>query len=118
MEWFASKGATVYVPVGHSPDADFIAEFDDRLVRVQVKTSNFFEKGRYRVQTCTRGGNQSWSGTVKSLDAERFDYLLVVTGDGRRWCIPAEEVDGHGSVAVGGPKYERFEVARGIPIAA
>jgi hypothetical protein len=39
MEWFASKGAAIAVPLGHSPDWDFIAELGDKLVRVQVKTS-------------------------------------------------------------------------------
>ena len=38
MEWFASKGALICVPVGHSPDFDFVAVIDERLLRVQVKT--------------------------------------------------------------------------------
>jgi Holliday junction resolvase-like predicted endonuclease len=42
MEWFESKGAGIYFPIGHSPHADFIAEFDDELVRVQVKTCTCF----------------------------------------------------------------------------
>ncbi len=35
MEWFESKGAGIYFPIGHSPHCDFIAEFADGLVRVQ-----------------------------------------------------------------------------------
>jgi hypothetical protein len=34
MEWFASKGASIAVPVGHSPNWDYIAELGDRLLRV------------------------------------------------------------------------------------
>ena len=45
MEWFASKGAGIYFPIGHSPHCDFIAEFDDRLARVQVKTCTCFREG-------------------------------------------------------------------------
>jgi hypothetical protein len=26
MEWLASKGALVWIPVGHSPDVDLLAE--------------------------------------------------------------------------------------------
>jgi hypothetical protein len=39
MEWFASKGALICVPVGHSPDWDFVAMQDERLLRVQVKSA-------------------------------------------------------------------------------
>jgi len=77
MEWYASQGAKVCIPFGHSPDYDFIADFGDELLRVQVKTSTRMQDGRYVVQTCTRGGNQSWSGVTKRLDARRFDSLFV-----------------------------------------
>lgn len=117
MEWYASQGAKVCIPFGHSPDYDFIADFGDELLRVQVKTSTRMQDGRYVVQTCTRGGNQSWSGVTKRLDARRFDSLFVVVGDGRRWCIPAGDVDNRRGILIGGPKYERFEVAAGTPIA-
>ena len=80
----------VFIPVGHTPrDFDLIADFGDGLVRVQVKTSTCWRKRRWEVTLCTRGGNQSWSGLVKLLDATRCDALFVHTGDGRRWFIPA-----------------------------
>lgn len=39
IEWLTSKGALVWLPVGHSPDVDLMADLDQRLLRVQVKTS-------------------------------------------------------------------------------
>jgi hypothetical protein len=30
MEWFASKGALICVPLGHSPDFDFVAAMEER----------------------------------------------------------------------------------------
>jgi hypothetical protein len=113
MEWFASKGAAIYFPIGHSPDTDFIAVLGDRLVRVQVKTCTCWHDGRWNVQLSTRGGNRSWTGTVKRLTADRCDYLFVVAGDGRRWCIPATTVDGGSHICLGGPKYAEFEVEQG-----
>jgi PD-(D/E)XK endonuclease len=113
MEWFASKGAMVCVPLGHSPDFDFIAVLDERLLRVQVKTCTYVRKGRWSVSVCTRGGNQSWSGLVKRFDSAQCDYLFAVVADGRRWCIPSAALDGGTSVALGGPKYARYEVERG-----
>jgi hypothetical protein len=41
MEWLASVGAALYLPFGHSPDVDIVAELEGRLVRVQVKTAAF-----------------------------------------------------------------------------
>jgi hypothetical protein len=52
-----------------------------------------------------RGGNQSWTGIVKRMDASRCDYLFVHVGDGRRWFIPSERVEGTTSICLGGPKY-------------
>jgi hypothetical protein len=81
MEWFASNGAWIFYPIGHSPHVDFVADFGDRLVRVQVKTCTCRYKNRWSVTLCTRGGNQSWNGIVKRLDQSRLGYLFVVVGD-------------------------------------
>jgi hypothetical protein len=116
MEWFASKGASIYFPLGHSPDADFIAELGEDLLRVQVKTCTVARHDRWPVSICTRGGNQSWNGLVKRFDASRCDYLFVVVGDGRRWCMPSTALSGGTKVHLGGPKYAEFEVERGRPL--
>jgi hypothetical protein len=116
IEWFASQGAGICFPIGHSPDYDFIADFGDRLARVQVKTCTCRYKNRWSVTLCTRGGNQSWNGLVKKLDASRCDSLFVVVADGRRWCMPAKVVDGGSGVMLGGPKYADFEVEPGHPL--
>jgi PD-(D/E)XK nuclease superfamily protein len=118
MEWIASKGAAVYVPVGHSPDVDFVADLDGRLLRVQVKTCGCVYAGRWQVAVCTRGGNRSWNGVVKHFSSERADFLFVHVADGRRWFIPASEVGGGTSIHLGGPKYAAYEVEPGRPFAA
>jgi hypothetical protein len=118
MEWFAARGASIAVPVGHSPDWDFIAELGDRLLRVQVKTCTFFRNERWEVSVCTRGGNQSWNRLVKRFDPSRCDYLFAVVGNGRRWCIPSAALEVGTGVALGGPKYAEFEVEPGRPLRA
>jgi hypothetical protein len=114
MQWLASRGAKIAVPVGHNEHWDLVAELDE-LVRVQVKTSRFWRNGRWEVTLCTRGGNRSWGGIVKRLDPTRFDYLFVHVGDGRRWLIPSAELAGSSSILLGGPKYAQFEVEAGAP---
>jgi hypothetical protein len=115
--WFVAQGAHIALPFGHSPDWDLIAEFPNRLIRVQVKTSGCYRKGRWEVAICTRGGNQSWSGVVKRFSSERCDSLFVHVSDGRRWLIPSDCVEGGTGVMLGGPKYEQYEIDRGLPFA-
>jgi hypothetical protein len=121
MEWLAGKGARVWIPLGHSPDVDLIAEIGERLLRVQVKTSTYQvdtpENGRrWAVSISTSGGNRSWQGTTKEFDQDRADYLFVLVGDGRRWFIPASTVEAARRLNLGGTKYSEFEVERGQPI--
>jgi hypothetical protein len=110
-EWLTRKGFGVWIPLCHSPDVDLIAQRDDKnYYRIQVKTATFFRNGRFAVTLATRGGNQSWSGRVKTLDSTRYDYLFVLVADGRKWFIPATKVGGRSGLLLGGPKYAHFEV--------
>ena len=116
INWLLGAGAVVCLPMFHSPDYDLIADFGDRPLRVQVKTSISWHRKRYIVALCTRGGNQSWNGVVKRLDATRCDQLFVHVGDGRRWFIPASVLGGGSAIVVGGPKYGDYEVEPGEPL--
>jgi PD-(D/E)XK endonuclease len=116
MEWLGTQGYGVWVPIGHSPDCDLIADNGEQPLRVQVKTTTHERNGRWVVAVCTRGGNRSWNGVVKRLTARRCDWLFVLTGGGRRWFIPADDVEGGSVVLLGGPKYSAFEIDRGRPL--
>jgi hypothetical protein len=116
LGWLIRQGAKVSIPFGHSPDYDLIADLGGRLHRIQVKTCTYFRHGRWAVSIATYGGNQSWNGLVKRLDASRCDYLFVLVGDGRRWFIPSDVLGGGRGILLGGPKYAEFEVERGDPI--
>lgn len=123
IEWLASIGATVFVPIGHSRHVDLVAAMDGRLWRVQVKTSvqrtkTPTGKARYPVQLATRGGNQSWNGTVKRIDPNAFEVLFVLVGNGRRWAIPARALEAETSIILGGDKYAEYEVMPGMSIDA
>jgi hypothetical protein len=100
----------------HSPDYDVIADFDGEIVRVQVKTSVAWHRGRFVVALCTRGGNQSWNRVIKRLDATRCDRVFVHVGDGRRWYIPASTLGCGSAICLGGPKYQEYEIEPGQPL--
>jgi hypothetical protein len=118
IEWLFSEGADVFVPLFTNPDVDLIADFYDRVDRVQVKTSTCWRNSRWNVTLCTRGGNRSWNGLVKRLDPSRCDSVFVHTGDGRRWYIPASCLGGTSGILLGGPKYSQYEVEPGEPLQA
>ena len=104
INWLIGAGAVVSMPMFHSPDYDLVADFGDRPMRVQVKTSISWHKRRFVVALCTRGGNQSWNGVVKRLDPTRCDHLFVHVGDGRRWFIPASALGGGSRHRAGRPQ--------------
>jgi PD-(D/E)XK endonuclease len=121
IEWLTSKGALVWLPIGHSPDVDLIAAFGESLIRVQVKTSTYRPAkagDRWHVSIATNGGNQSWSGSTKLFDRTNVDHLFVLVGDGRRWFIPAGAVEASRAIALGGTKYSEFEIEPGVAIDA
>ena len=105
-------GATVSLPIGHSPDYDLIAELGGRLLRVQVKTSTCQAGSCFRVQLSTYGGNQSWNGVVKKFDCSRCDYMFALVADGRRWFIPSKKVEATRTLILGGSKYASFEIGK------
>jgi hypothetical protein len=116
IDWLGSHGYALYLPLGHSPDVDLIADDGQVLLRVQVKTCTVYRNSRWGVTLCTRGGNRSWNGLVKRFDAARCDRLFVLVADGRRWYVPAQEVSGGSGIALGGPKYAEFEIEPGRPL--
>ena len=75
-----------------------------------------YRKGRFELTICTRSGNRSWSGLVKHFSPERCDWLLVLVADGRRWFIPAKEVEGGSGIRLGDPKHAAYEVEPGRPL--
>jgi hypothetical protein len=120
MEWLASKGATVWVPLTHSPHVDLMADWKEQLIKVQVKTSTYRgsnAKGdRWQVSIATNGGNRSWNGLAKGFEPGHVDYLFVLVGDGRRWFIPAPHVEGARGLVLGGTKYSEYEIERGTAL--
>lgn len=112
IHWPAGIGAVVSFPLFHSPDYDLIADLNDHLMRVQVKTSTRAKGDGYSVNLSTSGGNQSWNGVVKRFELSRCDFLFVLVDDGRQWFIPSEEVEAATNLRLGGRKYSEFEVGQ------
>ncbi len=98
IEWLTGIGATVLIPVGHSPHFDLVAAVRGRLWRIQVKTSticsittNGYE--RYAVQLADSRRQPELGRSMQEASIRPSDYLFVMVGDGRRWMIPTCEFE-------------------------
>ena len=92
IAYFTSIGWTVALPLTDSQDYDIIVDNGNQLLRVQVKTTTFKQRGvNYFVSLTTKGGNQSFN-TIKSFDHNTVDYIFVITGDNDRYFIPSDVV--------------------------
>jgi PD-(D/E)XK nuclease superfamily protein len=117
INWLTRIGACVAFPLFHSPDYDLIADLAGAMLRVQVKTSTYRPRTQnFAIQLSTSGGNQSWTGTVKTFDPARVDFLFALVADGRCWFIPSHEIEGRRAISLGGTKYSEFEIERAAPI--
>jgi Holliday junction resolvase-like predicted endonuclease len=55
IECLTRMGASVFIPLFHSPDCDLIAEYGGGLVRIQVKTCSRRHGRNWSATICTRG---------------------------------------------------------------
>lgn len=94
-------------PWGEVVSYDFVVEFAQRFVRVQVKSTMFKDRGGY---SCTvRGSNGPYEG-------DPFDFLVAYIIQEDLWyIIPAKLVVGQGSIALypklKNSKYEPYREA-------
>lgn len=112
IAWFSQNGYTVSVPLTDSQDYDLVVERNGDLLRVQVKTTKFKDGKYYQVALQTRGGNQSWSGTIKTFIDTEVELLYIVCDNGTEYMIPAREITSRNSLNLG-EKYADWKTLKG-----
>ena len=113
MFYYAKQGHEVFYPMTESSRADLIVVKDNKMVRVQCKTSTVKKpKGSYVVQLTTGGGNQSWNRVRKKLSV---DEVFIWCDNDSIWVFPIEELEGMSTVCVG---FEKAKYHVGGPIPA
>jgi hypothetical protein len=109
IAYFGGIGWSVSMPLIDSQPYDLVVDDGDRLHRVQVKTTTRRSPGgRYLVQLCTRGGNQSFH-TTKHFDPDTSDLLYVLTDDRTRYLIPTVAISAR-SVLTLNARYDAHRV--------
>lgn len=108
--YFSKLGYSVSIPLTDSQDYDLVVDIDDKLNRVQVKTTTVkTEYGVFAVGLRVLGGNQSWNKVPKFFDSSKVEYLFVLTEDGDQYFIPTTDIKSKSGINLG-KKYEKFKV--------
>lgn len=104
--YFTNLGQTVSVPLTDSQDYDLIADFDDSLQKIQIKTCNFKRK-YYEVNLSVKGGNRSSIGHIKKFNKLNCDYLFIIVNHFDKYLIPTKELEPKFNLVLG-PKYLKY----------
>jgi len=73
-------GLTLSKPLGDSAPYDIISEHAGRLARVQIKSSNVLDQGRYCVKA-------SYGGRLRAYTPGQIDFLAAYVGPEDAWYI-------------------------------
>jgi len=115
IHWFMDRGYMVSIPV-EPARYDLVVESDQRLKRVQVKTTNTKDRGRWITRLHRKAYDASVepnaSGKTKPLayTSDEIDLFFIVAGDRTCYLIPLEAVTGQLSANLD-DKFAAYRVA-------
>lgn len=101
--YYTKMGYEVFHPLTEATRVDLIVLKDDKILRVQCKTSTYRPNGNdaYSVALATSGGNRSWNGIKKKITSKEVDIVFMWCDDDSLWVVPAAELDGKTSFSAG-----------------
>jgi hypothetical protein len=101
IAYFSLLGYTVSIPLSDSQDYDLIVDFNGKLNKVQVKTSNSKQtNGSFRVTLKVSGGNKS-RASIKRFCDNTCDYLFVLLSNGNKYLIPRADIRSDTTITIG-----------------
>jgi len=96
-------GYRLSIPLTENQKYDLIADKDDKLYKVQVKTTKRKSKyGIYLANLRTLGGNKS-SHTIKKRETGDWDLLYVLTDENVSYLIPDDDIKATNAISLGKP---------------
>ena len=91
IAYFSTNGYVVSIPLNDTQDYDLIVEKDDKLQKVQVKSTGCFGKGgNYQVALKSCGGTKG--KTYKTIIDTNIDLVFILTADQKMYLIPKSEI--------------------------
>lgn len=108
IAYYSCNGYIVSVPLNDTQDYDLIVDKEGVISRVQVKATNCKTKrGTFQVALKSCGGTKG--KTYKTVVETDIDIIFMVTGDGKMYLIPKEEIRNKSTLNIC-EKYKRYEV--------
>lgn len=104
VSFFVEEGNTVAIPLGDDQRYDLIVDREGKLYRVEVKTTQFINShGKYQVGLKSSSGSKrqnedKWR--ITNLSRNDCDLVFIWVGDGSRYLIPIEVLDGKGNLVL------------------
>lgn len=102
IAYFASQGYTVSIPLNDTQDYDLIVDIDNKLNKVQVKSTGCKTKyGKYQVAL------KSCGKTYKTVIDTSIDYLFIVNDILQLYLIPFKYIKNKSTLNLC-DKYSKF----------
>ena len=89
---FTELGYTVSIPYGDCAKYDFIAEINNKLYKIQCKTSSCIEEGVYKFATRSTSVGSS-SINTRTYTKQDIDFFATIINN-QCYLIPVEEASG------------------------
>ena len=109
IDYFTSHQITVALPLNDTQKYDLIADFDNKLQRISVKTCRRKNKcDTYTIQLRNTGGS-SGKNKYRYFNQNDCDYIFILTGNDKLYLIPTNIITSITSIDVG-KKYSEYEI--------
>lgn len=113
---YMNLGYVVSFPLTDTARYDLVVDRGG-LLRLEVKTTmRTRPSGSYEASLCTKGGNQSWTGVIKTLSSDECDLVFVWTPIGA-YEFPIEVVEGMKTITLGS-KYDEYKLGSDVDTAS
>ena len=106
--YYSSNGYTVSIPLNDTQDYDLIIDKNDKLKKVQVKSTGCKTKyGNYQVALKSCGG--TLGKTYKTVVETSIDEVFILTKNFEMYIIPNSEIDNKSTLNICS-KYYKYKV--------
>ena len=108
IAYFTTNGYTVSIPLNDTQDYDLIVEKENKLQRVQVKSTGCIGKGgNYQVALKSCGGTRG--KTYKTVIETNIELIFILTEQKEMYLIPVEKIKNVSTLSLCS-KYEEYKL--------
>lgn len=108
IAYYSSNGYIVSIPLNDTQDYDLIVDKNNKLKKVQVKSSACKTRfGNYQIALKSCGGTKG--NTYKTVIETNVDELFILTENQEIYVIPTNELSNKSTLNICN-KYEKYKV--------